>query len=330
MQITHDQIPHERIAHDEVDLRLRVTARRTGAEGVVVLHLCDPAGADLPAWAPGAHIDLKVSDGMSRQYSLCGEPDDRSLWRIAVLREPKSRGGSERVHTALVEGVEVDVRGPRNNFPLVPSPRYLFIAGGIGITPILPMLTAAEAAGAEWELHYGGRSRRSMAFLESFEDATDNRVTLHPHDEVGLIDLDKILGASRSETLVYCCGPEPLLAAVEQRCAAWPPGSLHVERFSPKAVGEPLLAESFEVELAASGLALTVPPEKSILQVVEEAGVSVLSSCQEGTCGTCETSVLEGQVDHRDSVLTPAEQKANDTMFICVSRAACPRLVLDL
>jgi ferredoxin-NADP reductase len=318
------------ITHDEVDLRLRITARSAGAEGVVVLDLRDPAGTDLPAWAPGAHIDLRVSDALERQYSLCGRLDDRSLWRIAVLREPKSRGGSERVHTGLVEDMEVDVHGPRNNFQMVPSPRYLFIAGGIGITPILPMLTAAEAAGADWELHYGGRSRRSMAFLEALEDATGNRVTLHPHDEVGLIDLETILGTPRPETLVYCCGPEPLLAAVEERCAGWPSGSLHVERFSPKDVGEPVLAESFEVELAASGLLLTVPPEKSILQVVEEAGVSVLSSCQEGTCGTCETPILEGEVDHRDSLLTPEEQSANDTMFICVSRAACPKLVLDL
>ncbi|MGY1593552.1 PDR/VanB family oxidoreductase [Geodermatophilus sp. SYSU D00708] len=317
--------------HDEVDLHLQVAARRTGAEGVVVLDLRDPSGGELPAWSPGAHIDLKLREGLVRQYSLCGDPNDRSVWRIGVLREPESRGGSEHVHESLVEGVEVDVRGPRNNFELVDSPKYLFVAGGIGITPILPMLTAAEAAGAEWELHYGGRSRRSMAFLEALEDATGNRVTLHPQDEVGLIDLPKVLGTPRPDTVVYTCGPEPLLKAVEQHvAAAWPEGSLHLERFSPKEQGAPVLAESFEVELATSGLTLTVPPEKSILEVVEEAGVPVLSSCQEGTCGTCETPVLEGEVDHRDSLLTPAEQAANDTMFICVSRAACPKLVLEL
>jgi ferredoxin-NADP reductase len=316
--------------HDEVDLHLQVAARRTGAEGVVVLELRDPSGADLPAWSPGAHIDLKLREGLVRQYSLCGDPNDRSVWRIGVLREPQSRGGSEHVHAALVEGVEVDVRGPRNNFELVDSPKYLFVAGGIGITPILPMLTAAEAAGADWELHYGGRSRRSMAFLEALEAATGNQVTLHPQDEVGLIDLPKILGTPQPETLVYTCGPEPLLKAVEQHCAAWPEGSLHLERFSPKEQGEPVLADAFEVELATSGLTLTVPPDRSILEVVEEAGIPVLSSCQEGTCGTCETPVLEGEVDHRDSLLTPAEQAANDTMFICVSRAACPKLVLEL
>jgi ferredoxin-NADP reductase len=314
----------------EVDLTLRVDARTTGAEGVVVLDLCDPAGADLPAWAPGAHVDLRLPDGLTRQYSLCGDPADRSRWRIAVLREPESRGGSAHVHDALVEGTVVEVRGPRNHFPLVPARRYLFVAGGIGITPILPMIDAADAAGAEWELHYGGRSRRSMAFLQSLEEATGQRVTLHPQDEVGLIDLESLLGTPRPGTLVYCCGPEPLLVAVEQRCAAWPEGSLHAERFAPKDVGEPVLTGAFEVELALSGLSLTVPPEKSVLQVVEEAGIDVLSSCTEGTCGTCETTVLSGEVDHRDSLLTPAEQAVNDTMFICVSRAACPRLVLEL
>ena len=315
---------------DEVDLRLRVDRRTTGAEGVVVLDLRADDGAELPAWSAGAHIDLRLPGGLVRQYSLCGNPADRTVWRVAVLREPESRGGSAHVHDALVEGAEVEARGPRNHFPLEPAPRYLFIAGGIGITPMLPMIDAAEAAGASWELHYGGRSRRSMAFLESLEEVTGQRVTLHPQDEVGLIDLDRLLGTPRVDTLVYCCGPEPLLVAVEQRCGDWPAGALHVERFAPKDVGEPVLTDAFEVELAASGLSLTVPPEKSVLQVVEEAGVPVLSSCTEGTCGTCETTVLSGEVDHRDSLLTPAEQAANDTMFICVSRAACPKLVLDL
>jgi ferredoxin-NADP reductase len=321
--------------HDEVDLRLRVVRRSTGAEGVAVLELRDPSGADLPAWSPGAHVDLNLPGGMVRQYSLCGDPHDRSVWQIGVLREPEGRGGSAYVHDEVAEGAEVDVRGPRNNFELAPSPRYVFIAGGIGITPILPMAAAADEAGAEWEFHYGGRTRTSMAFLdalETLEAATGHglRVTLHPQDEVGLIDLARILGTPRPDTKVYCCGPEPLLEAVEAACAGWPAGSLHVERFSPKEQGERVLSGDFEVELTLSGQTLTVPPDKSILEVVEEAGIPVLSSCQEGTCGTCETPVLEGQVDHRDSLLSPEEQAANDTMFICVSRAACPKLVLEL
>jgi ferredoxin-NADP reductase len=316
--------------HQEVDLRLLVDQRRTGAEGVVVLDLREPAGTELPEWSPGAHVDLKLPGGLTRQYSLCGDPADRSVWRIGVLREPNGRGGSELVHGKLHEGEIVHVSGPRNHFALEPSPRYLFIAGGIGITPILAMITATERAGAHWELHYGGRSRRSMAFLESLGEMTGDRVVLHPTDEVGLIDLDRILGTARSDTLVYCCGPEPLLTAVEQRCSVWPTGSLHVERFAPKEVSAPVLSDSFEVELASTGLTVTVPPDKSIIEVLEEAGVTVPSSCLEGTCGTCETQVLEGQVDHRDSLLTPDEQAANDTIFVCVSRAACGRLVLDL
>ena len=314
----------------ETDLRLTISRRLNGAEGVVVLDLRDPSGGELPDWEPGAHIDLTLPNGLTRQYSLCGDPTDRSRWRIAVLREPQSRGGSEHVHAALEEGTGVDVRGPRNHFQLVPSPRYLFVAGGIGITPILAMLTALERSGADWELHYGGRSRRSMAFLESLEETTGNRVQLHPQDEVGLIDLARILGTPRPDTLVYCCGPEPLLQAVERSCAPWPPGSLHTERFSPKAVDEPMLAGPFEIELAKSGRALTVPPNKSIMEVLQEAGVPVPFSCQEGTCGTCETPVLEGMVDHRDSLLTPDEQAANDTMFVCVSRAVSSKLILDL
>ncbi|MCZ2822718.1 PDR/VanB family oxidoreductase [Modestobacter sp. VKM Ac-2977] len=321
--------------HDEVDLRLQVARRTTGAEGVVVLELRDPTGADLPAWSPGAHIDLLLPGGLTRQYSLCGDPHDRAVWQIGVLREPEGRGGSALVHDQVQEGAEIDVRGPRNHFELVPAARYVFIAGGIGITPILPMAAAAEEAGATWEFHYGGRTRTSMAFLEALEALEEKtghglRVTLHPQDEVGLIDLDRILGTPQPDTRVYCCGPEPLLAAVEQRCADWPPGALHVERFAPKEQGERVLSGDFDVELTLSGATLTVPPDKSILQVVEEAGIPVLSSCQEGTCGTCETGVLEGTVDHRDSLLTPEEQAANDTMFICVSRAACPKLVLEL
>ncbi|MGY1644278.1 PDR/VanB family oxidoreductase [Geodermatophilus sp. SYSU D00703] len=314
----------------EVGLHLEVARRETVADGVVALDLRDPSGADLPAWTPGAHVDLELTTDLVRQYSLCGDPADRSVWRIGVLREPESRGGSSFVHDKLHEGDLVDVRGPRNNFALLPAPRYVFVAGGVGITPLVPMVAAATAAGAEWELHYGGRTLASMAFRAELTAAHGARVTLHPQDQVGLLDLDRLLGEPRPDTLVYCCGPEPLLQAVEQRCAGWPEGALHLERFSPKELGDPVRQETFEVELAQSGLTLLVPPDRSILDVVEAAGVPVLSSCQEGTCGTCETPVLAGEVDHRDSLLTPAEQAAHDTMFICVSRAACPRLVLDL
>ncbi|MFD7599738.1 PDR/VanB family oxidoreductase [Streptomyces mirabilis] len=313
-----------------IDLKLQVTGRTRGAEGIVVLDLSHPEGQDLPSWSPGAHVELELPTGLRRHYSLCGRPEDRSRWRIAVLREPLSRGGSACVHETLHEGRLVQVRGLHNGFELVPAPQYLFLAGGIGITPILPMIAAAAAAGSDWELHYGGRNRRSMAFLEPLQQMGGGRVSVYPQDEVGLLDLDRILGTPRPDALVYCCGPEPLLQAVEERCSAWPTEALHVERFAPKADIAPARREAFEIELALSGLTLAVPPDESVLEVIESAGVGVLSSCREGICGTCETRVLEGRVDHRDSLLTAAEQAANETMLICVSRAAGHRIVLDL
>lgn len=313
----------------EVELDLVVEKIDTPAPDVRSLSLRAPAGTELPAWEPGAHVDLHCGEHV-RQYSLCGDPADRSCWQVAVLREPAGRGGSAHVHDALSEGSVVRVRGPRNHFPLEPAPRYRFVAGGIGITPLLPMIAAAEQAGATWTLAYGGRTRGSMAFAQELAATYGDRVLLQPQDEVGLLDLDALLAAPREDELVYCCGPESLLAAVEERCASWPAGTLHVERFSPKAQGERIRATDFEVELAGSGLTLTVPPDKSVLQVLEEAGVDILSSCTEGTCGTCETGVLAGEVDHRDSLLTEEERAANDVMFVCVSRAACPKLVLEL
>ncbi|MER7106860.1 PDR/VanB family oxidoreductase [Streptomyces sp. NPDC000229] len=314
----------------EVELDLALTRKETLAEGVALLTLTHPAGSPLPEWSPGAHIDLVLGPDLVRQYSLCSDPADRSRWHVAVLREPESRGGSAWVHERLHEGATVRVRGPRNHFALEPSPRYLFLAGGIGITPILPMVEEAQRRGADWHLAYGGRSLRTMAFRERLASAYGERVSLRPQDTCGALDLDVLLAAPQPGTLVYCCGPEGLLKAVEQRSSAWPAGALHIERFAPTDPGPHGPDVAFDVELARSGVTVTVPPDKTVLQAVEEAGVQVLSSCQEGTCGTCETTVLDGNVDHRDSLLTPAEQAAHDTMFICVSRAACPRLLLDL
>lgn len=299
------------------------------AEGVVRLTLHGSDGEPMPSWEPGAHVDLLLDNGIVRQYSLCGDPRDRTTLQVAVLREPEGRGGSHHVHDRLSEGDTVQVRGPRNNFPLVQAPNYLFIAGGIGITPILPMLAAAEERGADWRLVYGGRTRGSMAFRQELPDRYGRRVHLQPQDEGGLLDLDELLGEANPDTAIYCCGPEPLLSAVEQSSAHWPSGALHVERFTPKPdTGG--AGTAFEVELARSGRTVLVPAERSILETVEDADVPVLSSCREGTCGTCETDVLDGTADHRDSLLTEEEQAAGDTMMICVSRSCGSRLVLDL
>jgi ferredoxin-NADP reductase len=317
----------------DVEERLTLVVAETAeaADGVRTVVLRRPDGGDLPAWTPGAHVDLELGGGLVRQYSLSGSPAERRQWRVAVLREAESRGGSIYVHEQLSEGDEVAVRGPRNHFPLVPSPRYVFIAGGIGITPLLPMVAEAQAAGADWRLEYGGRTRSSMGFVDELVDAYADRVRVHPQDETGLLPLGEILQPDE-DTLVYCCGPEPLLQAVEATCATWPSGSLHLERFRPKDLGERDVAAAFRVELALTGGTLDVPADRSVLAVLEEAGVPILSSCTEGTCGTCETGVLGGEVDHRDSLLTQEEQAANDVMFVCVSRArsGCPKLLLEL
>jgi ferredoxin-NADP reductase len=317
---------------EELETDLVVSRRDVLAEGVVALNLQDSAGRPLPGWTPGAHIDLMLSASLVRQYSLCGSPADTHTWRIAVLRDPQSRGGSDFVHDKLQVGSAVRVRGPRNHFPLVSAPRYQFIAGGIGITPILPMIEAAEAAGAQWNLAYGGRTRESMAAVERLS-AYGERVTIWPQDERGLLDLPGILGSAREDTLVYCCGPEALLSAVEGACASSPAGALHIERFSAKPGADqptPGALESFEVICQRSGITVAVPAGRSVFEVLEDAGVSVLGSCLEGICGTCEAAVIEGTPDHRDSVLSAEEQACNDAMMLCVSRSLSDRLVLDL
>ena len=313
----------------EFEADVRVESKRQVADGVVALTLREIGGSPLPRWSPGAHVDLVLDGVPTRQYSLCGDPADHQVWRLGILRDADGGGGSRFVHDRLRAGEVIRIRGPRNNFGLADSPSYLFVAGGIGITPILPMIAAAQAASADWHLLYGGRCRASMAFLGQLARYGD-RVTVAPQDETGLLDLDTFLGSPRPDALVYCCGPEPLLAAVEERCRAWPPGSLRVERFSARPLTAPVRAEAFEVELARSELTLTIPPDRSILDVVEEAGVGVLSSCAEGTCGTCQAAVLGGLPDHRDSVLTEEERRAGDCMMICVSRSCTGRLVLNL
>ncbi|MFB2584397.1 PDR/VanB family oxidoreductase [Herbiconiux liukaitaii] len=306
---------------------------RVVAIDVLLLDLRAPDGSALPAWSPGAHLDVQVQPGVSRQYSLCGDPADPSRYLVAVLREPDGRGGSEHVHTHVSPGTVLRVRAPQNHFELVPpapGASYLFVAGGIGITPLLSMMRAVAQAGAPFRLEYAGRALERMPFVDELVAEFGERVSVHTGQEGRRIDLSAL--DVPPGTLVYCCGPARMLTELEALAASveWPAGTLHLERFEAREVAEPVRHESFEVELELTGTTVTVPPDRSILDVVEEAGVLVLSSCREGTCGTCETPVVSGEVDHRDSVLTPEEQDANETMMICVSRAACPRLVLEL
>jgi ferredoxin-NADP reductase len=311
------------------DLTLEVRAKETVADGVVALTLGHPDGTRLPDWTPGSHIDLVLPDGTTRQYSLCGDRWDPYTYRVAVLREPAGRGGSAYVHDRLAPGERVGVGGPRNHFPLVPADRYLFLAGGIGITPLLPMIHQAELMGIDWQLVYGGRSRASMAFRAELEAAYGDRVHQVPQDECGLPDLAAWLSEPAPGTKVYCCGPGPLLAAVEEACAHWPPYSLRTERFTAALAG-PVRRAPFEVELRRSGRTVTVTEDTTVLRALRGAGVDVLSSCEQGVCGTCLVPVLDGTPDHRDSVLAEHERAAGDCMMPCVSRCRSPRLVLDL
>ena len=311
--------------------RLSVVGKDVAAEGVVTLVLARPDGGRLPDWAPGAHIDVTLSTGETRQYSLCGDRWDAHTYRVGVLREAAGRGGSAFVHDELVVGDVVAFGGPRNNFSLAPSPRYLFVAGGIGITPLIPMAHQADLVGADWSLLYGGRTRSSMAFLDDLAPYGD-RVHVHPQDEQGLLPLDTWLAPARDDTVVYCCGPGPLFDAVQASVdrAGWAPHRLRTERFAVAEVGAPVRDRPFEVELAHTGTTVTVPPQVSVLTVAREAGATTLSSCEQGTCGTCETTVLAGVPDHRDSILADHERSAGDCMFPCVSRSCTDRLVLDL
>ncbi|MFF8434911.1 PDR/VanB family oxidoreductase [Streptomyces bacillaris] len=305
--------------------RLTVTERTAVADGVVQLRLEGPA---LPRWQPGAHLDLVLPSGLVRQYSLCGDPDDPGTYTVATRLVADGRGGSREVHEQLREGQEIEVRGPRNRFPLVEADAYVFVAGGIGITPILTMLRALAARGADWRLVYGGRSRGSMPFLDEIEKlgAEGGRVTVVAQDEAGHPDAAAVLAGIAPGTAVYCCGPEPLMDAVT---AALPEGcTLHLERFSAAATARPADSGAFEVELHRTGRTVQVAAGQSVLAAVREELPHVAYSCEQGFCGTCQQRVLEGEIDHRDELLTDDER--GDSMLICVSRCRGGRLVLDL
>jgi ferredoxin-NADP reductase len=310
---------------------LRLAAVERIAEGVVAVGLEDPDGQPLPSWEPGAHLDVILPSGKVRQYSLCGDPADTSTYTVAVLRELNGRGGSVEVHDALRHGGTLRVRGPKNHFPLVDAGPYLFVAGGIGITPIAAMVRAAEQAGAEWKLLYGGRTRAAMAYASDLQQRYGARVELVPEDELGRPDLVGAFAAATPETKVYCCGPEGLLAAVERQVGAL---ELHTERFTgggaDRIAPVPADAKAFEVELARAGRTVQVPADRTLLEAIRDVVPGVPYDCEEGYCGSCETRVLAGEPEHRDSILSAAERASSSSMMICVSRCASRRLTLDL
>ncbi|WP_345801644.1 PDR/VanB family oxidoreductase [Microbacterium sp. AZCO] len=309
---------------DSMEQAARVRTMTLEADDVLAVEL-EPLDGPSSEWTAGAHIDLVLPDAPVRQYSLTGRPGS-ARYRIAVLREERSRGGSKAVHERLRPGDIVRLRGPRNHFALEPAAEYLFVAGGIGITPIVPMLHAAERAGARWHLLYLGSTRRRMAFLEEIESIGGGAVTVVVRDEGGRADLAEVL-AAHPEASVYACGPERMLAALQELLPD-ETGRLRFEYFAaPEVEYEP--GGAFSIRLARTGVELPVEPQQSVLEVMRAAGVEVLTDCEEGICGSCETHVLEGEVEHRDFVLTSKEREAMDCMMVCVSRASCPLLVLD-
>ncbi|WP_211368185.1 PDR/VanB family oxidoreductase [Microbacterium rhizomatis] len=304
--------------------RVRVRSLVLEAEDVLSVEL-EGVDGPLPAWLPGAHIDLVLPGAPVRQYSLCSDPA-QPRYRIAVLKETDSRGGSQFVHERLRPGDILDIRGPRNHFPLAECTEYLFIAGGIGITPVLPMMHAAAAAGVAWTALYLGASRTRMAFVDEVTELEGN-VIVHPRDERERADLADYV-AAHPHAMIYACGPGRLLSDLASLVTDGDE-RLRVEYFSAPPVDyEP--GGPFSVRLARTGVEVVVAPEQSILEVIRGAGVDVLTDCEEGICGSCETRVLEGEVEHRDFVLTPQERAANDCAMVCVSRSACPLLVLDV
>jgi ferredoxin-NADP reductase len=312
---------------------VRVAAVDHVTSDVVRLVLTPADDEKLPDWEAGAHVDLHLSSGLSRQYSLCGDTSDTRTYTVCVLREPDGRGGSAEIHDSVSAGTELLIVGPRNHFALVPAPRYLFLAGGIGITPIKAMIDEAERRGADWSLVYGGRTADSMVFGADLSARYPERVQLVPQDVVGLIDVLRAITAVDGSTQIYCCGPEGLLDAAAKACEAVDiTDRLHIERFSageapaPPADGE----KAFEVELRQSGVTLEVGADQTLLEVVREVRGDIDFSCQEGYCGSCESRVLEGRPDHRGTLMTPEEHDEDGTMLICVGRSCSPRLVLDL
>ena len=304
------------------------------AEGILRLRLASPDGKPLPRWTPGSHIDVECGDtGLSRQYSLCGDPAETGVFEIAVLREADGRGGSAWMHAHAVPGARLRIRGPRNHFRLNESAsRLILIAGGIGITPISAMARRARELGLDYTLHYSGRSRRSMALVDELAALHGDRLHLHIKDEGGRADYAALLAQPTPGAQVYACGPQGLLDALAGCCAAWPEDALRVEHFhSTLGTLDPTKEQPFEAVLKDSGIVITVPADQTLLTALRGANIDVQSDCEEGLCGSCEVRVLEGDIDHRDVVLTRAEREANNKMMACCSRSCGgKRVVLEL
>lgn len=315
------------------DLQVKVLRRTELAEGIASYELAraDGGGA-LPAFSAGSHIDVHLPGGLVRQYSLCNDPAESRHYRIAVLRDAASRGGSVAMHDQVREGDTLTISEPRNHFPLEHAPHTLLLAGGIGITPLLCMAQRLRATGASFELHYATRSLARTAFRDEIA-AFGERARLHldDGDAAQKLDLPAVLSAQPAGTRLYVCGPTGFIDFVLSTAKArgWPADHLHLEYFGA-APQDTTGDQAFEVRLASSGQSYTVPADKSVVQALQEHGIEIMTSCEQGVCGTCLTRVLEGECDHRDLYLTDEEKVANDQFMPCCSRAKSKVLVLDI
>jgi ferredoxin-NADP reductase/DMSO/TMAO reductase YedYZ heme-binding membrane subunit len=319
-------------ADPECGLSLLITQATWEADGVVSLELRGERGEVLPAWSPGAHIKVVLPSGRVRRYSLYGEPHRRDRYRIAVLRQDSGQGGSREFHDLLRVGGRLRVSEPSNVFPLKPASGYVFVAGGIGITAILPMVRAVIGAGQEWRLVYAGRSRSKMAFLAEVSALHPFRVTVLPEDEVGRPDLDRIIAAAPAGTAVYGCGPSGMLDALRRAVEPRPELRLHIEAFTGAVVAPPTsngAERTFTVRLRRSGRSVQVPSDRTVLDAVRAHAPNLTGGCEEGFCGRCQVTVIDGEPDHRDALLSAA-QRQRGCMLVCVSRAKSDCLTLDV
>lgn len=310
-------------------LRLRIKSATWEAPNVHSYELCASERGELPPFTAGAHIDLTLPNGLVRSYSLVNPQSERHRYVIAVQKDRVSRGGSKWVHENFRVGDIVAVNGPRNNFALnETADKSVFIAGGIGITPILSMVERLGALGRAWELIYCARKRSGTAFLEALEKKPEVRFNFDEEPGGKMLDIAAVVKALPANGHLYCCGPLPMLEAFEQATKHLARDRVHVEYFTAKE--PPARTGGFKVVLAKSGREFMVPPGKTILDTLRDSGIDVAHSCTEGVCGTCETKVLDGIPDHRDLILTDTERASNKTMMICCSGSKSEKLVLDL
>jgi len=318
-------------------MQLKVSDCVAEAKDVVLLELRDPQERPLPAWAPGAHLEIALGKGLIRHYSLCGDPGDPGRYQIGVGRAANGRGGSSHLHQRVKVGDLLTVTAVRNNFAIVPNAaHYRFIAGGIGITPIMSMILWCESVGAGWSLLYCARSRHRAAFYERLAE-WPRHVRYHFDDESGgrLPDIDLALAHPPQGEHVYCCGPVPLMQAVQSAGSFRPEGTVHFEWFSANGSAQPAATAEqgrrpFTLLLHRSGDRIEVSESQSMLEALEDHGIMVPSACREGMCRTCETSICSGQAEHHDLVLSQAERDAQQSVMLCVSRAVGTTLEIDL